>query len=67
MLELTHDGEPRSEVAERCCFCRKPTRFWFAPKDVAVCSSCAVEALPDAVPSKAEWCSKERIMSAIRG
>jgi len=44
---------------ERCCFCRKPTMHWHAPKDVAVCLECAETHEPAEVPSKANWLAKE--------
>ena len=63
MIELTHDGEPAWEVAERCCLCRTPTRFWFTPKDVACCPECGATATPDMLPSKTEWLAKEDALS----
>lgn len=40
---------------EYCCFCFSPTPFWYTPKDVAVCPSCAETKTPDQVPSKSDW------------
>lgn len=59
MLKITHDGTRPGEVQERCCKCRKPTRWWYAPKDVAVCPECAAYTTPEDLPSKDEWCAKE--------
>ena len=61
MITVTHDQEPNWMPAEPCAFCATPTRFWFAPKDVAVCESCAC--LHDAgdVPSKRDWLNAQRI------
>lgn len=59
-LKVVHDGSPPGEVQERCCMCRALTRFWYAPKDVAMCEPCAKTTKREDVPSKAEWCAKER-------
>jgi hypothetical protein len=40
-LEVTHDGEATGVPRERCCVCRNPTNYWYAPKDVALCVNCA--------------------------
>jgi hypothetical protein len=64
MIELTHDGDvdaPDHWPQERCCFCRKPTRYWFTPKDVACCQECAKRAEPEDVPTKDVWFKRERI------
>lgn len=58
--------EPREEVwdlaaIERCCFCRRPTRYWYLPKDVACCQECARKAEPKDVPTKKVWCRREQI------
>ena len=45
---------------ERCCFCRARTNMWHAGKDVACCESCAEEHDESDLPSKKEWCLKER-------
>lgn len=49
------DDMPRSMPPEHCCFCGRPTRMWFGPKDVAVCTGCAETREPEEVPSKDEW------------
>jgi len=46
---------------EKCCFCRNRTSFWFKEKGVACCERCARFAKPEDVPSKKEWCRRERI------
>lgn len=46
---------------EKCCFCRNLTSFWCKEKDVACCERCARFAKLEDVPSKAEWCRRERI------
>ncbi len=43
-------------VKELCCFCYKPTTFWYRKKDVAVCDVCAEFSEPADVPSKKVWC-----------
>lgn len=58
-LALQHDGEADGEVAENCCLCRNPTRYWHA-SGVALCRGCAQTADEAALPSKKEWCDKER-------
>lgn len=42
---------------EHCCFCYKPTTFWYKKKDVAVCDVCAEFSEPGDVPSKEDWCA----------
>ena len=49
------DDMPRYMPAEHCCFCAKPTRMWYAPRDVAVCTSCAETRDESEVPTKDEW------------
>ncbi len=51
---------PFSEVAENCCRCRMPTRYWYTPKDVALCLTCATMVKPSDIPSKAQWLRTER-------
>jgi len=62
MIEVTHGPEPDLCAIERCCFCRKETRYWYKPKDVACCQECAVKAEPVDVPSKKIWCRREDIV-----
>ena len=40
---------------EKCCICRQPAPYWYAPKDVAVCKKCADKVEDSDVPSKEEW------------
>ena len=65
MIEVTHEPELDFRAIERCCFCRKPTRHWYKPKDVACCEDCAKKADHKDVPSKKTWCRREDI--AYRG
>ena len=58
-LKVVHDGSADGDVQERCCMCRAKTRFWYDPKDVAMCEPCAKKTKHEDVPSKAEWCEKE--------
>ncbi len=60
MIEVTHDQEPKWMTAERCCFCRTPTRYWHTPKDVAVCPSCSTQHSESEVPSKRDWINANR-------
>lgn len=57
MIPLTPDPDdmPRSMPSEHCCFCGRPTRMWYAPRDVAVCTGCAETREPAEVPTKDEW------------
>lgn len=57
-IPVVHDGSPRFEPAERCCFCKRPTRFWCTKKDVAVCPDCAHFRKVSEVPSKKAWCDE---------
>ena len=59
MVRVKHDGTRPGDVQERCCLCRKPTRFWYTPKDVALCEACATTATPAALPTKEAWIAKE--------
>lgn len=60
--------EPDNEFAplERCCFCRAPATRWTLLPDrspgeqVGICRPCALTRNPSDVPSKVEWCEKER-------
>jgi len=51
---------------ERCCVCRALTPMWTAipertdGQQVALCESCAAKTPPSAVPTKDEWCARER-------
>jgi len=58
MIPLSPDPEdmPRHMPPEHCCFCAAPTRLWYAPRDVAVCTSCAETRDESEVPTKDEWC-----------
>lgn len=61
-IEVVHDGMPKDELKERCCFCRSPTQFWHPnkPHDVAVCPSCASDHEASELPTKKDWCEQER-------
>lgn len=67
MIEVVRedlDAAGESPVFENCCFCRTPTGFWFLPKDVAVCFTCAETAELEDVPDKATWLRREQIAEA---
>ena len=57
----SHDGD-----REHCCFCKTPTSYWYAPKDVAVCLKCAKTHKAAEVPSKEEWFQTENKKSSSR-
>jgi len=61
MIEVSLEPEPDLRVIEHCCFCRRPTRYWYTPKDVACCPDCAKHAEKKDVPSKKIWFRRERI------
>lgn len=60
MISVIHDNEPKWMPAESCAFCKAPTRYWFSPKDVAVCQSCAEKHEACEVPTKREWLNANR-------
>lgn len=67
MIEVTKDPDELNEFGtEHCCFCRRPTRYWFTPKDVPVCRACAPHANEKDVPSKKTWWRREEIAIASR-
>jgi hypothetical protein len=59
-FEVVHDGSGRFDPVENCGICRQKTRYWYRPKDVAVCPECAKTRMPTEVPSKSEWVARER-------
>ncbi len=61
-IVVKHDGTDDTEVAERCCKCRKPTRYWYGEgkANVALCQLCAAEYNVKDLPTKKEWCESER-------
>lgn len=65
-VRVTHeppDAYPGAWVLERCCVCRKQTRYWFTPKDIALCLDCAETATPESLPTKDEWFDSERALT----
>lgn len=60
-ITVVHDGTGENDVRERCAFCRAKTRYWFAPKDVAVCLACSEIKNARDVPTKRDWCAAERL------
>ena len=65
MITVQREDEDLSALGcENCCFCRKPTAFWYVKKDVAVCLLCAATASPEDVPDKRTWCRREEIANA---
>lgn len=67
MIEVTRTPDASEDPGrEHCCFCRRPTQYWFEPKDVAVCRACAPHAEETDVPTKKVWCRREDIAAASR-
>jgi hypothetical protein len=60
-LKVTHDGTGPGDVRENCCMCREATRYWHR-SDVALCCECAKTTELADLPTKAEWCAKERAL-----
>lgn len=62
-----HREDPEDPPVERCCFCRNVTPFWTSLSDrkggqqVACCEHCAGRGDPVDVPTKDQWCRRERI------
>ena len=57
--------EPDSEhdwFMENCCVCRHFTRYWYGTGalNVALCQACAQRADAATLPTKQEWCERER-------
>lgn len=66
-LKVIHDGWESHEPKERCCLCRVQTQYWHKANDVALCQSCATNAKLADLPTKQDWCSKERAISMAEG
>lgn len=56
-----HEEPGDDPPTERCCFCRRRTRYWCKEKDVACCQECARHAELKDVPSKKVWWRREVI------
>jgi hypothetical protein len=61
-LKIVHDGSKPGDVQENCCMCRKPTPWWWGTgsRNVALCHDCAKTTKACELPTKEEWCAKER-------
>ena len=56
MIKVKHEPMDLMEAPPEKCFrCGCETRFWYEPKDVAVCRECAKSLGASDVPSKAQW------------
>jgi predicted amidophosphoribosyltransferase len=61
VIEVTKESAEMSVLPlELCCLCWQPTPYWYMPKDVACCQTCAEVATPDDIPEKKEWCTNAR-------
>lgn len=45
-------------AVEPCALCWTPTKYWYEPKDVAVCPTCSQVATYEKVPDKEIWLDK---------
>ena len=59
-LKVKHDGSGPKDTMENCCMCYTKTRFWYTPKDVALCKICAATAEIEQIPDKVDWCNAVR-------
>lgn len=65
MIKIKKQDDPEPPF-ELCCFCRNPTMYWTQLSDrtpgqqVACCPECSSLHLSKDVPTKREWCDKER-------
>lgn len=57
MVKVTKEPEEFGPPLEPCSICYERTKFWYVPKDVALCQRCAKTAKPDDIPSKERWCA----------
>ena len=48
----------RCGAVDRCCFCWKPSSYWYLRRDVVVCPTCAKTHRVSEVPSKQVWCEE---------
>jgi hypothetical protein len=68
MIKIKPDKDLCTWPLEVCCFCRKQTNFWtecpnLKPgEQLACCEKCARVANYKDVPTKEEWCNRERIV-----
>lgn len=60
-LRINHDGSSAGELLERCCMCRTATPWWHS-SDVALCPACAKTTKLSMLPTKKEWCAKEKAL-----
>lgn len=65
-IRIRHEGRNAGPPYERCCFCRIPTPYWYDTKDieydVAICLHCSSRHRVSDIPTKEEWCEKERLL-----
>lgn len=73
MVTVEHEPDSFGPWLERCCVCRERTPYWTVLPDrtpgqqVACCQSCAKTVEPHEVPTKREWCDKERRLTRTVG
>ena len=59
MIKVEREPDSFGDLLEHCCFCKKPTAYWYVPNDVACCQTCAGKHNAEDVPTKEEWCKQE--------
>lgn len=57
MVKVIQEPDEFGPPLEPCAICYERTKFWYEPKDVAVCKKCAEVVTPDQIPSKERWCA----------
>lgn len=73
MIKVKLEPDDISWPLEKCCFCRNPTKYWtectnLKPgEQLACCENCARVANYKDLPTKEEWCNRERIVMKAKG
>ena len=70
---IEQEPKPWEPCVENCAGCRTPTRFWTRipertpGEQIALCPNCAEVTEPSTLPTKREWCNKEKLLSPTVG
>lgn len=65
MLNVVDPFPGDDGILENCAICRRESRTWFLPKDVALCPECAAIVSEEDIPSKIDWILKEQILDGV--